>query len=64
MNIEPSALFSVLPFGERATDSIAHFFPPLDCVTPPTNVKLASSSCLAKGAKKCTLEPVQLRILG
>ncbi len=64
MFIEFQSIFSVHHFGGCATGTIAHFSAPLDCVVPPINVKVASSSRLAKDAEKCTLEPVQPRNLG
>lgn len=70
MFIDYHRVFSFHQFGENATGTIAHFSAPLDCFVssmkkpPPINMKLASSSCLAKDAEECTLEPAQLRILG
>ena len=64
MDINLPAIFAVDRFGDSATSSIAHFSAPLDFVTPPINVEVASSSRLAKDAEKCTLEPVQQRNLG
>jgi hypothetical protein len=57
-------VFTVHHLGANATGSIAHFSAPLNCVTPPMNIEVPSSSRLAKVAEKCTLEPVQLPFLG
>ena len=63
INVEPC-------FGESATGSIAHFSSSLDYFgipveyPPPSNMKVASSSCLARKPEKRTLEPVQLPFLG
>ena len=51
-------------FCESATGSIAHFSGSLDYVAPPSNMKVASSSRLARKPEKRTLEPVQLPFLG
>jgi lactam utilization protein B len=59
-----SQFFLDRQLNAHATSSIAHFSTPLDIVVSPSNMKVASSSRLARGAEKCTLEPVQLRNLG
>jgi hypothetical protein len=64
MNTHYPIVFTVHHLGESATNSIAHFSAPLDFVTPPMNMEVPSSSRLARDAEKCTLELVQLRILG
>jgi hypothetical protein len=70
MFIDFHRVFSFHHFVKCATDLIAHFFAPLDCFDislkypPPINMRVVSSSRLAKDAKKCTLKLVQLRILG
>lgn len=64
MDFRHHRVFSVRHFGESATGLIAHFSDSLDCVTPPINVKVASSSRLARKPEKCTLKPVQLPFLG
>ena len=64
MDIELHRVFIVHHLGASATGLIAHFSSSLDCVTPPVNVKLASSSRLARKPEKCTLKPVQLPFLG
>ena len=51
-------------FGENATGPIPRFSGSLDYVTPPSNMKVASSSRLARKPEKRTLEPVQLPFLG
>ena len=64
MDIELHRDFTGHHFGESATGLIAHFSGSLDCVAPPSNVKVASSSRLARKPEKCTLKPVQLPFLG
>ncbi len=64
MHIDFYCVFADHHLGESATGSTAHFSAPLDFVTPPINVEVASSSRLARDAEKCTFKPVQLRNLG
>lgn len=59
MFIDVHCVFIVHHLGESATGLIAHFAAPLDIVTPPINIEVASSSRLANDAEKCTLKPVQ-----
>jgi hypothetical protein len=63
MDIELHRVFFHHPLAERAKGLIAHFSGSMDCVAPPINVKVASSSRLARKPEKCTLKPAQLPFL-
>jgi hypothetical protein len=64
MDIDLHRGFTVHCLGASASGLIAHFSDSLDRVAPPSNVKVASSSRLARKPEKSTLKPAQLPFLG